>query len=262
MSDETNPAETPAETPVEPRWQPLEAIDRRVAGVLVEKAKTTPSAYPLTLNAVTTGANQKSNRAPAMNLEPDDVEESLDRLREMGAVGLIEGHGRVSKYRHYLYDWLSVDKVEIAVMAELLLRGPQTIGELRGRAGRMEPIRDLAEFEPVLDALELRGLVVSLSRKGRGQVVTHALYPAKELERIKAQHAGQAAAVPSEASHPAAVANHEPPAIDARVAEGLNQAVESLRTELAQVRSDLGDLAEAFGRTEEEVRRLRNELGG
>ena len=69
-----------------------------------------------------------------MQLEPDEVEESLDRLRELGAVGLVEGYGRVEKYRHYLYEWLGVDKVELAVMTELLLRGDQTVGELRGRA--------------------------------------------------------------------------------------------------------------------------------
>ncbi|HPP53849.1 MAG TPA: DUF480 domain-containing protein, partial [Thermoguttaceae bacterium] len=89
---------------------------------------------------VTTGANQKSNRAPVMQLEPEDVEAALDRLRAIGAVGLVEGYGRVPKYRHYFYEWLGVDKVEAAVMAELLLRGPQTEGELRAHASRMEPL--------------------------------------------------------------------------------------------------------------------------
>ena len=131
------------DSPAKPRWQPLAAIDRRIAGVLVEKAKTTPSAYPMSLNAIAAAANQKSNRDPIMEIEPEDAEESLERLRGLGAVGLIEGHGRVAKYRHYLYEWLGVDKIELAVMAELLLRGPQTEGELRGRASRMESIADL-----------------------------------------------------------------------------------------------------------------------
>ncbi len=102
-----------------PRWQPLSAIDRRVLGVLAEKAKTTPDIYPMSLNAICTGCNQKSNRDPVMQLEPADVEESLDRLRQLGAVGIIEGYGRVAKYRHYLYEWLGVEKVELSVMTEL-----------------------------------------------------------------------------------------------------------------------------------------------
>ncbi len=87
---EQSPLE-PQSAPPQHRWQPLGAIDRRVAGVLAEKAKTTPDAYPMSLNAVRTGCNQKSNRWPAMELEQDQVEESLDRLRAMGAVGLVEG---------------------------------------------------------------------------------------------------------------------------------------------------------------------------
>ena len=130
------------------RWQPLSATDRRVAGVLVEKAKTTPEAYPLSLNAVVTGCNQKSNRFPQLELESDAVQDSLDRLRALGAVGLVQGTSRVDRFRHLLYEWLGVDKVELAVMAELLLRGAQTEGELRGRAARMEPIADLAALRP------------------------------------------------------------------------------------------------------------------
>ena len=145
------------------RWQPLGVIDRRVVGVLAEKAKTTPDIYPMSLNAICTGCNQKSNRTPLMQLEAGDVEESLDRLRALGAVGLVEGYGRVAKYRHYLYEWLGVDKVELAVMTELLLRGPQTEGELRGRAARMEPIADLGALRPVITALKARGLVLPLT---------------------------------------------------------------------------------------------------
>ena len=103
-------------------WQPLSAIDRRVAGVLVEKAKTTPEQYPLSLNAIVSGANQTNNRHPHMELAADDVRASLERLRELGAVSEIQGSGRVDKYRHLLYEWLGVEKVELSVMAELLLR--------------------------------------------------------------------------------------------------------------------------------------------
>jgi len=184
MSD---PTPEPAAS-LAPRWRPLPAIDRRVVGVLVEKAKTTPDAYPMSLAALRSGCNQKNNRSPLMELEPEDIEESLTRLRGLGAIAEVQGGGRVSRYRHHMYDWLGVDKVELAVMTELLLRGAQTEGELRGRAARMEPIADLAALRPVLDALQQKGLVIALSPQGRGRVVTHALYEERELEKLRSQH--------------------------------------------------------------------------
>ena len=114
-----------------PAWQPLGARERRIVGVLVEKAKTTPDVYPMTINALRSGANQKNNRYPLMELDNDDVEQVLDRLRELGAVSEVQGDSRVSRYRHLLYDWLGVEKLELAVMGELLLRGAQTEGDLR-----------------------------------------------------------------------------------------------------------------------------------
>ena len=154
-------------------------------GVLAEKAKTTPDAYPMSLNGIATGCNQKSNRDPLMQLEPDDVAESLERLRQMGAVGMVEGYGRVTKYRHYLYDWLGIEKIELSVMTELLLRGAQTEGELRGRVSRMDPVPDLPALRTLLTSLEAKGLVLSLTPEGRGHVVTHALYTPRELEHLQ-----------------------------------------------------------------------------
>jgi uncharacterized protein YceH (UPF0502 family) len=113
----------------------LDKIARRVVGVLVEKAKTTPDNYPLSLNSLVNGCNQKSNRAPQMQLDEQQVAEAIDRLRQVGAVLVIQGDGRVEKFRHLLYEWLGVDKAELAVMAELLLRGEQTLGDLRGQRG-------------------------------------------------------------------------------------------------------------------------------
>src|SRR5687767_11531734 len=92
---EASPA--PPQTIAQPRWQPLAAIERRVAGVLVEKAKTTPDVYPMTINALVAGCNQKSNRHPVMQVEADDMEAALDRLRALGAVGIVQGSGRVDK---------------------------------------------------------------------------------------------------------------------------------------------------------------------
>ena len=175
-----------------PRWRPISAIERRVLGVLVEKAKTTPENYPLSVNALRSGSNQKSNRAPMMQLEEDQIEEALEQLRKIGAVAQIQGGARIDRYRHLAYDWLGVEKVELAVMAELLLRGTQTVGELRGRAARMEPIKDLAELQPTLDSLQAKGLVLYLTPPGRGSVVTHALYLEQEMEKVRREVAAHA----------------------------------------------------------------------
>ena len=132
----------------EATWTALPAVPRRVLGVLVEKAKTTPDAYPMTVNALRNGCNQKNNRSPQMQLSADEVEEALDQLRDLGAVAEIQGDGRATKYRHKAYQWLGVEKVELAVLAELLLRGEQTVGELRGRAARMETNRRTCGIAP------------------------------------------------------------------------------------------------------------------
>ena len=223
------PTKTNFTTTEGPKWRPLDRIQRRVAGVLVEKAKTTPENYPLSLNAITTGSNQKSNRSPLMDLDPSDVEVALEELREMGAVVEIQGDGRVAKYKHCLYDWLGVDKVEMAVMAELMLRGEQTVGELRGRAGRMEAIADLAALRPVLESLIKKKLVISLTPEGRGQVVTHGLYQPNEMDKVNAR-AGEISA--SESSRPAPAP---------KVSE---DAVAALRAEIAELRQEISQLRE------------------
>jgi uncharacterized protein YceH (UPF0502 family) len=94
---------SPASSASPPRWTTLSALDRRVLGVLVEKAKTTPEAYPMSTSALRTGCNQKNNRDPQMEVEVEDVEESLARLRAAGSVAEVQGGGRVSRYRHLMY---------------------------------------------------------------------------------------------------------------------------------------------------------------
>jgi uncharacterized protein YceH (UPF0502 family) len=229
-----------------PKWRPLNRVQRRVAGVLVEKAKTTPDAYPLSLNGLTTGCNQKSNRDPQMNLEPDQVEETLDQLREMGAVGEVQGSGRVPKYRHYLKEWLGVSGVELAVMAELLLRGAQTVGELRSRAARMAggELPDLTALRPVLAGLIQRKLVVELTSEGRGQIVTHGLYQENEWEKVRRQASAAADVRASHSSEPAAVtlAANVSPASQTPNASVNDQEAQALREELAQLRDEMGRL--------------------
>ena len=179
----------------EKAWVPLAPRERRVLGVLVEKAKTTPEYYPLTVAAVVTGCNQKSNRDPVTNYDQDDVEETLHHLRKKTAVILVEGSGRVARWKHTLYDWLKVSKVELAVMAELMLRGPQTEGDLRARASRMEPLADLGVLRGILDAMVPRKLVHFLSPPGqkRGVYVAHGLYPPEEFERVRQAFANRVA---------------------------------------------------------------------
>ncbi len=170
-----------------PAWRPLTARQRRVLGTLMEKSKTTPDAYPMTMLGLTTGCNQKSNRSPVNNYSQEQIEESVDQLREMGAVAVIHGNGRVVKVRHYGYQWLGLSKTEAAVMTELLLRGEQTVGELRTRASRMEPLNDLQSLQQVLESLHARKLVHYFTPAGRGQVVSHGLYQEQELDQLRKQ---------------------------------------------------------------------------
>ena len=132
---------------------------------MVEKAKTTPENYPMTVAAIVTACNQKSNRDPITNYDQDDVEDTLHSLRKKGAVILVEGSGRVARWKYTLYDWLKVSKVELAVIAELLLRGPQTEGDLRARASRMEPLPDLPSLQAILEALAVPRGWCSTSRR-------------------------------------------------------------------------------------------------
>ena len=90
--------------PGQPAWRPLSSIERRVLGVMVEKSKTTPTVYPMTVNAITTASNQKNNRKPQMQLNTDDVEVALSDLRESGVVTEIQGDGRALKFKHPLYE--------------------------------------------------------------------------------------------------------------------------------------------------------------
>jgi uncharacterized protein YceH (UPF0502 family) len=225
---------------------------------LVEKAKTTPDAYPMTLNALTSGCNQKSNRDPQMNLEPDQVENALENLRHLSAVIEVSGGGRVAKYRHMVYEWMGIDKVEAAVMTELLLRGAQTIGELRGRAARMDPIPDLAALQPILQSLIGKKLVISLTPAGRGQVVTHALYLPEELEKVRASvHA----AAPDQDDEPVAVERHAPATAPTRNTSASSNAAATVAAS-ADTRTAMppADWRAAVDELRAEIRELKNEV--
>lgn len=233
-----------------PKWRPIGRNARRVLGVLVEKAKTTPDAYPLTLNALTNGCNQKSNRDPLMNLEPHQVEETLEELRNLSAVIEVVGGGRVPKYRHLLYEWLGVDKVEAAIMTELLLRGAQTVGELRGRAARMEPIADVNTLRPLLESLQAKGLVIALSSPGRGQVVSHNLYLPEELEKLTRSLGSTPSTIetsPSAPTHAPSVAptpRPSPPtaSVSTDIQQELIRRIDELQSEVARIKDEIENI--------------------
>ncbi len=247
---------TPDETPAAPQWPALDVKERRVLGVLVEKSKTTPDVYPMSINALVTGCNQKSNRDPILDLTDVDVQDALASAQKKGLTIRVTGSGRVERWKHAMYDAWKVGKVEAAVLTELLLRGPQTEGELRGRVSRMEPIEDLDALRALLEPLAERRLVVYLTPQGRrGTMLTHGFHSADELERLRARYAGQpldddeprAAPAPREA--PAAARADLEPRLAAAQAEvaALKQTVAALQTDLAAVKEDLRALKAALG---------------
>jgi hypothetical protein len=145
--------------------RPLDPVELRVMGCLLEKQQTTPEYYPLTLNALVAACNQKSNRDPVMELVAGDVREALDRLRAEVLVWPVGG-SRVERWEHNADRAWELDAAARAVITELLLRGPQTPGELRGRGERMHPFASLGEVEDVLRRLSsgAEPLVVELPR--------------------------------------------------------------------------------------------------
>jgi len=236
-------------------WVPLSPRERRVVGVLAEKGKTTPEYYPLTVAAIVDGCNQKSNRDPITNYDQDDVEDALQSLRKKGASIMVEAGGRVPRWKHTLYDWLKVSKAELAVLIELLLRGPQTEGELRARVSRMESLPDLAALQAILEALTPRGLVVYLSPSGqkRGVMLTHGLYPPEELEKVRQAFAATVAAGGDEEA-PARVSA-------ARGELSAGAMTPAWATEIAAVRAEVDELRNRLETLTAELRELKSALG-
>ncbi|MEZ6127611.1 MAG: DUF480 domain-containing protein [Planctomycetaceae bacterium] len=164
----------------------LSRIQRRVLGVLMEKAFTTPEQYPLTLKAATTACNQKSNRDPVSSYSEDQVQSALDELREDLLVAeVFTGGGRTPRYRHYMRHKFDFSEAQFAIIAELLLRGRQQPGELRTRASRMYRIDSQDQLREELASLQEKGFLQSngpLER--RGVEVDHTFYLPKENMNI------------------------------------------------------------------------------
>lgn len=144
----------------------LGPLEIRILGCLIEKEFTTPEYYPLSLNALVNACNQKSNRNPVTEYTETDVEKGAQNLQKAGfLMTLHEAGSRVIKYRHMFGNKLNIGPEETAVLCELMLRGPQTVGELRGHADRMRNFDSLASVETVLQSLSAAGYSTRLPRE-------------------------------------------------------------------------------------------------
>jgi uncharacterized protein YceH (UPF0502 family) len=241
----------------------LSAAQRRVLGVLVEKGLTTPDAYPLTLKAVATGCNQKSNRDPLTDYSEDDVLETLDQLRELGLIA--ERHtesGRTARYRHFVRHRFKFTEPQLAIITELLLRGRQSLGELRSRASRMVAIDSLEQLRDELSGLQDMGLVQAngpLDR--RGVEVDHTLYRRNERRPM-----APVAAEPTPAERlPVAAANAPVPAAQgesSRRLATLEETVGQLQQENRRLREELDALHQQFAALSDRLDEFRQALGG
>ena len=180
----------------------LSDVEARVLGCLIEKEITTPEYYPLSLNALVHACNQKSNRDPSMNLEESDVRQALRALNDQMLARSASGDSRVAKYEHRLADIFNFTRPETAIICELLLRGPQTPGELRSRAERMHPFEALSVVHSTLKHLMEREppLVKLLPRQAGNKEARYAhllsgdvevCEPAPEKEAVTYKAAGQ-----------------------------------------------------------------------
>jgi uncharacterized protein YceH (UPF0502 family) len=220
-----------------------DAVEMRVLGCLIEKQHTTPDAYPLSLNSLRLACNQATNREPVVDYDEQTVVEALRRLALRGWTRLASGAGsRARKYRHLLDQAFGLDDAEVALLAVLMLRGPQTPGELKQRGQRLHDFTDLTAVHDTLDRLV-----------ERGQVARHERRPGQKEDRYEQLLGGGS----SEAAPPAIATesgDRDPqprqsdsalPAPELTPAEDrltrLEREVAELRTELAALRADLGD---------------------
>lgn len=241
------------DSPSPPVWPVLSTLERRILGVLIEKAKMTPDQYPLSLNALVNGCNQKSNRDPVMNVDEHDVETALDGMKPKGLVMEVQG-GRVDRWRHLLYEVWTPNKFELAVLAELLLRGPQTEGELRTRVSRMEPVESLDDLRDRLEPLVEKKLVLYLTpARSRGATLTHGFHAPYELDRARAT-VTSGLSVEELAPPPASMSGKPKEPIGMPLPTPNLEELQHLKTELVELRkqvdtlrSEMDDLKKQLG---------------
>lgn len=216
----------------------LNEVEVRVLGALVEKQLTTPEYYPLTLNALTNACNQKSNRDPVVSLNEPTVTQAIESLREKNLVYVFYGStSRVPKYKHMMPEVLRLDPREVAILCVLMLRGPQTLGELKERAGRLAEFPSLTEVEETLNALaakESEPLALKLPRQ-----------PGQKEARYVHLLAGDVSA-----DYAVEEASSENRSATNRASGGrlgaIETEVEALRAEVAELRQRLEDFTKQF----------------
>ena len=229
----------------QPEVRELSSRQRRVLGVLMEKGLTTPEYYPMTLKALIAGCNQKSNRSPITNYDEDAVEDTVEQLRELGlAAVILPDSGRTERFRHYVRKRYTFSEPQIAILTELLLRGRQTLGELRGRASRMVPITDLSTLRTELTGLMEQGYVqASGSLERRGIEIDHGFYEASENRTLTpTAPSAVAPTTATPAPKPAASQTAPTPAIDDSLASELRLKNRQLQSEVEQLRQQVEEL--------------------
>jgi len=217
---------------------PPDAVELRVLGALIEKRRTTPDAYPLSVNSLRLACNQSTNRDPVVDYDEHTVLDALERLGRRGWTRLASGAGsRARKYRHLFAEALDLADDEVALLAILMLRGPQTPGELKQRADRLHGFTDLAAVHGGLDRLIDRELATALARRpGQKEQRYAQLLDGGELEDA-------ATAVPAPFADSATHAPSAAPPADAALVErvdNLEREVAELTAQLAALRAELG----------------------
>lgn len=213
----------------------LTAAEARVLGALVEKEITTPEYYPLSLNALVNACNQRSNREPVMNLDEDDARLALRGLEEKRLAGAARGsEGRVAKYEHWLGEAFNFSRAEVALLCVLLLRGPQTPGELRTRTERMHRFEEISDVSAGLQKLMERQppLAAILPRQSGAREARYTQLLSAPAESNAASESNEAVT----AAGPEANDDRE-----GRIAQ-LEREVSELRREMAELKKKLDDL--------------------
>jgi uncharacterized protein YceH (UPF0502 family) len=213
----------------------LKEIEARILGSLVEKQLTTPEYYPLTLNALVNACNQKNNRDPVVSYSEKAVADTLENLRDRNLVYVFYGStSRVPKYKHMLPSVYELDEPATAIISELLLRGPQTLGELRGHCDRLHAFANLGEVQETVDALMRRDdpLIVRLAvQPGRKEArFAHLLFGDVDIEALAAVQAARAVR----------------PSIETDRMEKLEGEVSSLRSEVDGLKQTFEEFKKQF----------------
>ncbi len=211
----------------------LTPVEQRVLGCLIEKRWTTPDQYPLSLNALRLACNQSTNRDPVTLYGESEVREAAERLSRYGLARLASGAGsRATKYRHLAEEGLGLDREQLAVLCVLLLRGPQTLGELKARSERMAHVETLDDVSRVLDVLGERGFAERLARR-----------PGQKEDRFRQLLGGGEPEAPGPvAGGQVAAGGFDEHVLAPPERDGLEERVAALEAEVARLREQLADL--------------------